>query len=840
MRRHLIQSLRAQVRAGRVLFLLSWFGVALGVAAVLSIQILNQNALGAFAGSVQAVSGEAQLSVLGRTPDLPESLFPLVLAEPGVRSAAPLVRVDAALSARPGASLEIAGTDLFAPLRTPWAAPRGQLADPLAIPGWVAVSPALAAEMGWRIGDRFEVTSGSRRASLTVGALVDFQRRNPLVSRRLALMDIAQAQGLLGRPGQLQEIDVQVADGIDLGDLRRRLEARLGPGARVVEPEQRRREAEGLLSAFRLNLTALSLVSLLVGGFLVYASTQASLQRRREEFGILRVLGATRAQVLRLILAEAALLGVLGTAAGIPLGVLAARANVGTVSATVQNLYLLEAIERVEVSPWLLALAVAIGLCGALAGALLPAIDTSRKDPRALLAGHTLHEPADRAAGGLATAGWLFLGLVTAGALTLGRGRPLSGFAVAIGILTAIPLSAPWAVGRAGWIGRHSRFSLAYGVRSLASRLWTTAVPVAALALAVSMLAAITIMVGSFRSTVEIWLDQTLQADVYLTTPSWRRGRSDATLAPEVLAALAAEPGVRAVDSQRQLSGYSGDRPIAITGFDAGLPEAERRVKLMSGDPRQAMQRLRAGAVLVSEPLARKAGLAPGGSISIRTAAGEPLFPIAGITYDYGNESGAVFMDLANLGSHFGPDAPNSAALYLASGIDSEEMVARLKSKLARWPTVVRSNRQVRGQILSIFDQTFAVTRLLEVMGLLIAVSGVTSALLVLARDRIAELALYRALGATRGQIFRNFVGRGLGMAGFGLLLGAAGGVGLALVLVYLVNRDTFGWTIELHWPVRALAEEAAAILIAALAASLYPALRASRPPAEELSRDAL
>jgi putative ABC transport system permease protein len=839
-----LRALVAQVRAGPMLFLLAVLGVALGVAAVLSIQILNQNALGAFAGSVEAVSGGAALSVVGSGPELPERILPHVMAERGVQAAVPLYRIDVALALtvtdRREGTLEVVGTDVFAPARSAWRLSPTDLAAPLRVPGWVAVSPALAAEMGWKLGDGFEVSSGSRRVRLTVGALIDFQRTTPLASRRLAVMDLAQVQALLGEPGRLQQIDVFARAGASVPELASRLQARLGPGFRLVTPEQRSSEASGLLAAFRLNLTALSLVSLLVGVFLVYASVQAALLRRREELGVLRSLGATREQVVAVILGEASLLGLLGTGLGIPLGIAAARANVGTVSGTLQNLYLLEAIERVELSPWLVALAAGAGLAGAAAGALLPALDVSRRDPRALLAGHALQEPARRRAGRLAAAGWGLLAGVALAALTVWHGRPASGFAVAGAVLVAVALSSGWLLQVGGRHWKPRRLSLAYGARALSSRPQTAAVAVGALATATSMLAAITVMVGSFRKTVDVWLGQTLRADVYVTTPSWRQARSEARLSPEVMELLARQPGVRAVDRQRQFFGHSRGRRISIAGFDSALPEAGARVALLAGDPGRVPEALRRGAVLVSEPLARKAHLRVGDAVPIDTPAGEAGFPVAGVYHDYGADSGAVLMDLEVLAARFGPDQPSNAALYLAPGADAQAMVDRLRGELSGHALVIRSNQRLRQEALGIFDQTFAVTRLLQGMALLIALAGVTLALLVLARDRAAELALHRALGATRGQVFGMFLGQGLAIALDGIVLGAAGGVGLALALVFLVNRDTFGWTIDLYWPWSALLGEAGAILAAAALASVYPALRASQSPALELSRDAL
>jgi putative ABC transport system permease protein len=678
--------------------------------------------------------------------------------------------------------------------------------------------------------------------ALEVGALVDFQKRAPLASRRLAVMDIAQAQALLGAPGCLTEIDVVAEEGADVASLSRRLEARLGPGVRAATPEQRMAEASALLSAFRLNLTALSLVSLFVGGFLVYASTQAALARRREELGVLRCLGATRAQVLGLILADAALLGVLGTAAGIPLGWVAARANLAAVSATVQSLYMLEGIEQVALPPWLAALGFALGLAGALAGAVVPALDVTREDPRALLTAPALATTRPRWSPRVPAAA-LFLA-VAAVALGPARRSPFGGFALALSILAAAPLTAPSLLGLSARLRMPQRFGVAYGARDLAGHLRSTAVAAGALAVAVSMLTGITTMIGSFRGSVEDWLAATLRADVYVTTPSWRRGRGEAALPPEVVARMARQPGVRAVDRLRQLSAEVGGRRIPVSGIDAAFPTAAGRVQLVSGGPggvAKALGRLRdEGAVLVSEPLARRAGLAPERELEIAGPAGPARFPVAAVYRDYGAESGAVLMDLAVLEARFGPGPLTNAALYLAPGEDPDAMVARLKTAFADDALLIRSNRRLRHDVLGIFERTFAVTRLLQGMSLVVAVSGITLALLVIARERSSEIALYRSLGATREQVFLLFAGRALGIAAAGLFLGALSGAGLALVLVELVNPAWFGWTIALHWPWRTLATQALLLLGAALAASLYPAARASSTPAVELSRDAI
>jgi len=835
------RSIAARVRESRTLVALTVTGVALGVASVLSIQVVGLNAVAAFEGSVRAVGGDADLSVLAATGALEDDAIVVVLADPAVAAAWPMTRLDVALAGRTDAYVEIVGVDLFAPIDLPWEVAPAASADPLAVPGWVAISPELAAELDLRPGDTFRVSSGSRQVELHVGALVDFRRVTPLASRRLVVMDLAQAQDRFGLRDRVDQIDVRLRPGEAPSAAAERLTAALGPGARVVTPEQRRQEAAGLLAAFRLNLTALSLVSLFVGTFLVYTSVQAALVRRREELGVLRSVGTTRGQLVALVLGETALIALAGVALGIPLGYVVASLQIERVSATLSNLYLLRGIEALSFPVWLVPLAVAIGLGGALVGAIAPTIEMSRSSPRALLAAQGDDLPARFGTPLLLAAGALAIAVAWVSAAAAGPDWKPGGFVIGLGLLVALPLVTPWVVERATHGLGPTRLGLAYGVKALGLRLRTGAFAVAALAVAVSMLFGVTILVGSFRSTIDGWIRATLHADVYVTTDSWRRAREEATLAPEVLAALAAHPAVAEVDRLRQIVTYAGERRITLSGVDMQLSMGLDRFGLVSGDKELALERVRDhGAVLVGEPLARKAGIQPGDRLEVAGPRGPLAFEVAAIAYDYSSETGSAAMDLRTMERAFGPGAVSNAALFLVPGADVDRTIAELRTRFAGTPLRIRSNAELRDEVFKIFDQTFAITRLLQLMSLLVAACGVALTLLVLARERVFEIALYRALGATRGQVLEVFLGKGLGIALFGLGLGAVGGIGLAWILVHRINPAWFGWTMAMHAPWSEVLSAAAAIVGTAVLASVYPAVRASRTPATELSRENL
>ena len=839
-------SLRAHLHKGRLLTVLTVLGVALGVAAVLSVQILNSSSLAAFRGGVRAVSGDADLTVTGRGPDLPVSALATVLADPDVAAAWPLVRLRATLAGDAAAGFEVLGVDPFSPVdRDALAAAAPALnagagtADPmrlLARTGWAATSVEAAARHGWAEGDTVRLGVGSRTVTLVLSAVLDVKAVAPFAPSSLLLVDLAEAQRLRRRPDVFSQIDLALAPGADLEAASARLQEALGPLARVRTPGQREQDTASLTEAFRMNLSALSLVSVFVGVFLVVSTVQASLVRRRTEFGVLRAHGATRGEVLRLILLEAGVLGLLGVAAGVPLGWLTARANLHLVDAALTNIYMLDGLERLRV-PWhQIALAALTGAGGAALGALVPALDVAKREPRDLLRRFTAPEGASRAAPRLAAAGLALVGAALTWFGIWGRDLRWAGFVLGLALLLGVVLLTPEVVRRLGALARPRRFGPLLGLRNLAVRLNTTSFAVAALGVAVSMLVSVTLLIAGFRDTLISWLDAAVPADVYVTAESWARAGPDAGLDPVVVASLLADPDVRAHAVLRQVMTEAAGREVAFNGVEA--VGAEALPPLRDGDPATLRASLADGAVAVTEPFARKTGLGVGDRVTVITPSGAADLSIAAVTYDYSSEHGALYAHRATVDRLFGPGELHSLALFLRPGAAPEAVAERLRTAWSGHPLEFRANAELRTEVLGIFDQTFAVTRLLQGTALLIAVAGIALTLLIRARERGAELALYRALGATPAQVFRLVLGEGVGIGALGLALGLGGGVGLALLLVHVINPAWFGWTLQQSWPLGRLAGQALLILVAAGLAAVEPARRCGRALARELTLD--
>ncbi len=838
MLRYFYRTVSAHWRTNPVLYGLTVLGVALGVASVISIRILNQSAVASFAAGVRAIGGPADIVVTGKGGRLPDPVYPRVRGTPGVAAAWPVFETTVPMEGRPDTFVRLLGIDLLAPAQDfrkarSGLAPGAEAGVAVRRRGWVAVSPELATAMGWKVGDRFEVRDGPHVRALRVGAFIDFQRWGASGSRRALVMDIAEAQSLLGGVGTLHRIGVKAAEGTDLAALATRIEDGLRGRVDAVTPSERTGQAQQLLGAFRLNLTALSLVSLLVGTFLVFSSMRACLVWQRREFGVLRSLGATPAQVLALILGEAALLGVMGVVIGIFAGYWTAIWNLDAVSSTLTNIYMLREIESLEVSGGTLVLAVFAGLGGALSGTLLPALDVWRRDTRTLLD----NLPA-QAAGNAGARNLFRLGLVlVAGTVAwywLGgwRWRP-SGFVLSTAMLLCLPLLAPWLVQRLTGRVRVPDFGFRYGVRSLGATLANTSFSVSSLAMAVCLLVGITLLVESFRETLVRWVDRSLRADVYVSAAVGARPGPGAALSPRLVERLASGPQVKGVDPLRRLFLRVGGRRVAVVGVDLRRSAEQRRLALLSGD--DAVGRaLRDRGVLIGEPLSRSASLSVGDGVEIEGPEGTVRLPVSGIYRDY-TEGGSVTMDLGLMAENLGAGPLTSIALHLRSGADAEAVAAGIESRHPRGSLRVRSNRRLKDDVLHIFDQTFAVTRILQVMSLIIAACAITLTLLVVAQEKASEIALYRTLGAFRRQVFLLFVSKGTAMAFLGLALGFTGGIGLGVILIFVIQKSYFGWSIEWTWPWLPLAGEALAIVCAAVLASLYPAFKASRTPAKEL-----
>jgi putative ABC transport system permease protein len=574
-----------------------------------------------------------------------------------------------------------------------------------------------------------------------------------------------------------------------------------------------------------------------VGAFLIYNTISISVIRRRPEIGILRALGAGRRRVLWLFLGEATLFGVVGSALGLGLGRLLAEATVGLITETVNALYTSSRPAPIALNAREIVVGMVAGLMVALISAFAPAREAMRVEPtEAMGRGAYEHHARVHWARDLAWAAAIAVLALEAALARPVDGTPVGGYIAALLAILAAAMAAPAVVLGVNRVTRAAARKV-FGPegllagRSLAGSLARSAVVTGALATAISMMASVGIMVGSFRETVVVWLDTQLRADLYIR-PAARSGAGQyPPLSPEVPEMVAATQGIAAADVFHGMElRYGGERSTLGAG-DIDIVRRYGRLRFLPGQDRDAILRSLPGQdrAIVSEPFANKHGVRVGDRMVLPLGDRAVPITIAGVYYDYSTSQGFVILDRSTLLKYLPNQPPTNIAVYVRPGTAVQPVERELQRRLATAGVVIAPNRVLRENAIVVFDRTFAVTYALEAVAIVVAMLGAANSLLALVLDRRRELGLLRYLGASAAQI-RRMVLLEAGFIGMvGTLLGLALGFVLSLLLIYVVNKQSFGWTIQFHPPVGMLAGALLLIWCATVAAGFYPARVASR-----------
>jgi putative ABC transport system permease protein len=843
---HLARAVWRGWRARPGIALLNIAGIAIGVAVYLAIQIVNHSATRSFQAGLDLVAGRSHLEVTAGKGGLDETCWPSVAAIPGVAACSGVVEGYATVPSHPGEYLRIVGVDLFsaAPFQVAAAAGASWRDDPeawMAEGGKLVISTAMAERLGRKAGDPLEIRTAGRTATVTIAAVAPDEGEGVT---RIGFMDIGWAQELLDCHGRLSSLQIicttpQSADAVAAA-----IAPVLPQGARVEPPERRNRQVGLMLQGFQLNLTALSLVSLLVGVFLTGSTIAASVVRQRREIGILRAVGASQGQVRGLFLAEALIAALAGGLLAVPLARWLAGSLLGAVSQTISAHYVQMSIDRSYLSWWHVAQAVGCGVAAALAGAWLPAREASGTDPvRALQPGRGIEarRTLPRAGKTLAAAG---LGLCLALGLSwqsLHGGPPWLSFGgclflVLSFVLLARPATRFVAMLAARAAARGDAVLLRLGAEHLERSLHRAAPVVAALLTAVAMVLGVSIMIHSFRGTLELWVNGTLRADLYIAPAANEVVRHSDTIPDGLVGFLQNQPETASVETLTE-------EPVTLADGNEYMLRAVSRapdhpLPFMGRHPDAASKAwFQPGHVAVSEILAARIGAQSGDILSLPTPDGPRPFTVAGVFYDYADDRGCLYITEPSFAAHWPDRRHHAVAVFLknpAAAAPLEEAIRRAFSKSGELSTF--QNQRLRDRVFTIFDQTFAVTGLLRIVAIAVAVLGIAMALSTLVAERRREIAALRSIGSSKSQI----AGIHLSEAGLiGLtaaLLGMICGILLAMILTWVVNRAFFGWTVRFSLPWQELLLTPLWVTASAVLAGLIPAWHAAgAEPAEAL-----
>ena len=836
--RLLIRQVLRHARRHKLLAALNILSVALGVCVFLAISIANHSANRSFRAGVELLAGKANLEVRG---PLDETLFPALSKLPGVTATTPVVQGLLTLPDHPGEYVRVLGVDPFTnqpfeTFRMVW--PDGSSVD---VETWlrerngIALTRAFAGKLGLNRDDVLRVNAHGQPAGLRVRFVLEPDDPAALSDIRSASMDIGWAQELLGRVGKLDSVQLMLAGDADPAAVAAAARALVPADVVIAAPQQRSEQIGKMLASFQLNLTALSLVSLLVGMFLIYNTVSAAVVRGRREIGILRAVGTSRREIRLLFLGEALVLGIPGILLGILGAFPLAGLLVGAVGETISSLYVLVSIEKLSVTPWQIAAAAGAGLVSVLAAAWIPSGEATRVQVTRALHLGTAREHYDTLPRRWMICGILALILAFAASwFALHTGPAPLGFAAAFLVIIGFAFLVPAVTqiaGRilaplAGRLGRGTAWRLA--VRNLVRAMHRNSFTTAALMAAIAMTVGVSVMIYSFRASVDTWINRTIQADLFVTLAANEVTGFQTTIPDEVVAWLENHPLVESVDTfHEKRVPFRGEE--VFLGVIRGRMRGE--LEFTGGDSERKGNLLRTpGYVAVSESFARRHKVDEGDTLELAAPAGPQTFRVAGVYTDYTRDQGVILMDRDNYTAHWPAPGAHTSGVHLHDPSQADALGTELRDKFGRETEyAIYSNASLRQRIFEIFDQTFAVTYVLRTISVIVAVLGVSLTLTTLVTEREREIGILRAIGGSAGQVRRTFLAESALIGLLASLVGLAAGACLAMVLTWVINLAFFGWTVQLRYPWDLLAWTPVWIIATAALAGLLPAIRASR-----------
>jgi len=799
---------------------LSFIGVMLGVTMVVAVDLANSSARRAFELSLETVTGSITHQIIGGPGGIPETVYSKLRTELGLRSSAPLVTGQVSIRDQ---SFTLMGTDPFSEAtldRFSLGLQGRGLSTALLSDDAVMLSTRSAAKLGVSVDQMFDLRVGERDIVVTLAGI--FPSDTPAATESLLFADIAVAQRLLNRFGRLDRIDLVLDE-----KEHARLRVWLPDGLSLVKSASRNDSLQQMTEAFHINLTAMSLLALLVAALLIYNTVTLSVLQRRKTLGIYRSLGVKRSEIFMLVLGESMLLALAASVVGVGFGLLLGQSLVQLVTRTVNDLFFTLHVTAFLIDPLSLLKGLSLGLGFTLLAAVPAAIEATGSPPVSVQQRSVLEQRWRGRIPSLLAGGFVLL-LAGGVLVSFDQGSLVEGFIALTLIVLGFCLMVPAMV---MLLSRTLLYLLSpvlsstarMSVRGISAGISRTGMAVAALTVAVSVTIGVGVMIGSFRQTVVVWLEQSINGDVYVS----RAEGFDGELSPQLVSQLRQLPGVSFITTNRITSVETEFGPLRLLAMTRAL--GDRRMPIKEGVT-NAMELFERGrGVFVSEPLAYHQQLKTGAQITIDTDKGVRQFTILGVFYDYTSSRGVIRLHHDLYRQWWDDDVISGLTLYRSASTRQEDLLERVRDTLVSNGSLCRasSNREIRHIILDIFDRTFLITHVLRLLAVLVAFVGVLSALMALQLERLREFAILRATGMTPRQIAGMIFGQTVVMGFIAGLLALPLGLLMADILIEVINRRAFGWSMQHLVPAGVLLEAFFLALAAAVLAGAYPAFKA-------------
>ena len=836
------------LQKNRWLLLLSLCAISTGVAVILAIDVASISAKKSFALSIQALTGRSNYALTGAGQPIDEEFYKKLRVDWGFRKSAPVVEGYLSFPDREAPDdparatpLTLLGVEPFVDgdirswtggqFQADGASTDDSMADLIGSTDRVISTRDTARRLGWKVGGKRRVLVGSRTKELTLaGTFQPASARSSAALHNVLLTDISVAQAIFQSFGEITRIDLVLED-----DEKKDLENKLPQGLFLQKAGQSQETAGELSAAFHINLRALSYLCLLVATFLIFNVVSFSVSHRRQSLGRLRILGVTASELQRLLVSEALALGALGSLLGAAAGLVLGRCLVPLVTRTLNDLYYVHAITEFDIDPLLILKAFSAGFLATGLAAFIPARQAAHTEPLELL--RRVQQGGSNLRGARLSFFWGTVCLVGAATVLLHPSLTAGLFSLLLIVLGAgltVPLILYALVNLASRVVRG--VSLKMALRGVSAFLGRTSLAAVALTVAVAATISIGMMVSSFRGTLLTWLETTLTADIYLSLKDRAGLQSGAALLPEKVNEAVGLPGIRGWIGKRAKTVPSSTGETLLVGTSTHPQYRESLVFLEQTEDAWAAFDAGRG-VFVTEPYARRAGLMVGRPLTLATPEGEVSLPVLGVYYSYAPDRNLALMGARRFQALFRDDRWSGLGLYLEPGVDPGEMASQVRRVFGEG-VEVRATGNLKKLALEIFERTFTVTEVLRFLALGVAFVGVFLSLLALCFERSEEVGVLRALGLGSRELFQlsiaqsQMIGCVAGLVAFPL------GIVLSKVMISVINRRAFGWTITFQPDWGATVECMALALGAALLAAIYPAWYWSRQHQDEALRE--
>jgi len=829
--------------------LLTVFGIALGVAVLLSISLANHTALEKFKETVDRVSGRSNLEIRSLSSSRMDEkvLYGLQWLWTSDVKFTPLIDENAIVGNRDdGPLIEFIGMDMLADadFKTYDGAGTSTNIDLLA-PDTALVGSRLAHELHLGVGSPLKLLLNEKYYTLKVSKILSSQGLGGAFSGNMVVTDINTAQKALGSQGKISRVQLIVPES-EMSSIQARLRRELPNSLTVERPSQRGVQVEKMTRSFEYNLLSLTFIALMVGMFLIYNTMTITVIRRRPEIGTLRALGVSSKQILSIFTLEALTFGLIGTTLGIAAGILFAQGTLNAVSQTFEHFYFKEPMEAVSVNPVVLLIAFFIGVGLTVAAAVPPSIEAANVAPAEATRRSSYELKASRSAPFVAVCGLAVLVLAALASMQPAvNGLPMFGYLSAFCTICGAAMLIPQLLKTClpvfgmftGWLFR-SEGKIA--ARSLQGTLGRTSVAVASLMIGIAMMVSLAIMIGSFRQTVMVWVDQSLKADLWIETSARNGGERNARMSPETIDKIKSVPGVLAVDAfvQHPIE-YDGERTNLAAG-DFDVVGKFGHILFTDGEnPQNLCLAMGDGDATVSEAFAIRKHVKKGDVIKIPTPSGEVSLRVRGIYYDYSSDLGFIVIPRAMYVRLFGDRTLSSCAVYLAPNCQPENARDEIIRAVGNRTNLhVRTTGELRREAIKIFDRTFAITYALHTIAICVALLSVMNALLALTMESKRDFGVLRYLGASERQLRRIVLVEAGLLGAIGNTAGLVLGLVLSLLLIYVINKQSFGWTVQFTLPVQFLIQSGLLVFFTAILSGVLPARLAARTLAPSVVRD--